>query len=130
MDEAMSNIEAALTMFTQEEKGVMKVFWRKWHFTSQESLSKELSHFQVAKKFIYETGCVTRSMYRKVEMSHPGHLMVATIATYGPFYAVQHVARIQAGETDIPILDYGLFGDLAFLPEMEAEPGGNQGSYN
>ena len=47
-------------------------------------------------------------------MSHPGHLTVATIAAYGPCYAGQHVARIQAGKTDVPISDCWLFGDLAF----------------
>ena len=46
-------------------------------------------------------------MYRKVKMSHPGHLVVATVAAYGPYYAGQHVARIQAGKTDVPMLDLG-----------------------
>ena len=105
-------------MFDQEEKGIMKDFWCKWHFTSWESLSEELSEeqsdFQVAKKFIYETGCNKQSMYWKADMSHLGHLMFATVATYEPYYAAQHVAKLLSGEVDVPISDYRLFGDLAF----------------
>ena len=79
MDKEIGDIGAALPMFTQEEKKVMKDFWHKWNFTSWESLSEELSDFQDAKKFIYETGCVTPAMNRQVKMSHPGHIMVATL---------------------------------------------------
>ena len=42
MDEAMSNIGAVSNMFDQDEKGIMKDLWRKWHITSWESLSEEL----------------------------------------------------------------------------------------
>ena len=92
----------------------MKDFWRKWHFTLWESLSEEQSDFQVAKKFIYETGCNKQSMYWKADMSHLGHLMFATVAANGPYYAAQHVAKLPSGEVDVPISDYRLFGDLAF----------------
>ena len=58
----------------------MKELWHNWHFFLWESLSEELSDFQVTKKFICEMGCITQDMNRKVEMSHPGHLMITTIA--------------------------------------------------
>ena len=64
-------------------------------------------------------GCITWGMNRKAEMSHPGHLMTATIAAYGPYYAGRHVARLLADETDIPFSDYQIFGDLAFCQKRK-----------
>ena len=114
MDEAIMNVGGTSTMFDQEQKAAIADLWFSWQFTSWELLQERLSDKDEAKQFVIETVALVKQMFQHVPQDHPGHVMVSTIASYGPYYAGRHVFNIKAKRTEVPISDYRLFGDPAF----------------
>jgi hypothetical protein len=95
MDEAISSIGGASITFDSHQKATMMEFWRTWRFTSWNSLHDELMDILKVRAFIQRSLHVIKDLFKHIDQNHPGHIMVATIVGYGPYYSARHISKLK-----------------------------------
>ena len=114
MDVAMSNIGAGASLFTDNEKIVLKKLWMDWGLVSWNTVSDAMMHINNSKAILSDTAATLKEFYQNISPKHPGHKMVMLFAGWGVYFAGRHVSKIRSLEIDTPISEYRMFGDKSF----------------